>query len=151
MHSNWTRAIDSALGNTQQRFHSRETQKRITLHKDNKHVYISMEMPACDHIPYLFCLQATHYFYLQLLVDFLKDLVCFDIDECEVRRIRSVPGNNTVPLITSPKMQPTDHMSTKVTQVYTRALPTCIQCLLKTSISNLFPVFMWFRQLLLQG
>ncbi len=27
-------------------------------------------------------------------------------------RIRSVPGNSTVPLITSPKIQPTDHMST---------------------------------------
>lgn len=39
--------------------------------------------------------------------------------EREVRRIRSVPGNNTVPLITSPKMQPTDHMSTGVTHTHT--------------------------------
>lgn len=30
-------------------------------------------------------------------------------------RIRSVPGNSTLPLITSPKMQPTDHMSTRAT------------------------------------
>lgn len=36
------------------------------------------------------------------------------------RRIRSVPGNSTVPLITSPKMQPTDHMSTAVTHTGTR-------------------------------
>lgn len=47
----------------------------------------------------------------------------------EVRRIRSVPGNSTVPLITSPKMQPTDHMSTGVkhTQVHTLALPSSIK------------------------
>lgn len=28
-------------------------------------------------------------------------------------RIRSVPGNNTAPLIISPMMHPTDHMSTE--------------------------------------